>query len=92
MDRISSSVSKGELRRNERLCRAVAMLRRLGMTDDVWGRVQAIASRRSRTESSCALRAAIRFSTICCRTRSLAGQILTEAFVLRSLVVAAART
>ena len=32
--------------RNERFRRAVGMLRRLGMADDVWGRVQAIASRR----------------------------------------------
>jgi hypothetical protein len=32
---------------NERFRRAVGMLRRLGMVNDVWARVQAIASRRS---------------------------------------------
>jgi hypothetical protein len=37
---------EGRAARNERFRRAVGMLRRLGMADDVWGRVQAIASRR----------------------------------------------
>lgn len=37
---------EGRAAMNERFRRAVGMLRRLGMADDVWARVQAIASRR----------------------------------------------
>jgi hypothetical protein len=42
IDRVESRAAT-----HERFRRAVGMLRRLGMTDDVWGRVRAIASRRS---------------------------------------------